>query len=136
MFFLAKNSGDQDSVIPLTGSRFLVSRLAKRLGLRTSVPYRVWFARQQVNKQHSLMVKKERRKHKLIHWVWCFRSAGGLRSMEMCCLLRQCEELRTRSHSHSLRDLLCCSRRSWTVILYLKNSDIYHDLLSLYVSRK
>uniref|UniRef100_A0A1J3DAP7 Carboxypeptidase n=1 Tax=Noccaea caerulescens TaxID=107243 RepID=A0A1J3DAP7_NOCCA len=41
-------SGDQDSVIPLTGSRTLVSRLAKRLGLRTSVPYRVWFAGQQV----------------------------------------------------------------------------------------
>ncbi|CAE5958695.1 unnamed protein product [Arabidopsis arenosa] len=41
-------SGDQDSVIPLTGSRILVSRLAKQLGLRTSVPYRVWFAGQQV----------------------------------------------------------------------------------------
>ncbi|WZZ16440.1 hypothetical protein YC2023_109529 [Brassica napus] len=41
-------SGDQDSVIPLTGSRTLVNRLAKRLGLRTSVPYRVWFAGQQV----------------------------------------------------------------------------------------
>ncbi|CAN8291077.1 unnamed protein product [Cochlearia groenlandica] len=41
-------SGDQDSVIPLTGSRTLVSRLAKQLGLSTSVPYRVWFAGQQV----------------------------------------------------------------------------------------
>lgn len=60
MFFSCKNSGDQDSVIPLTGSRTLVSRLAKRLGLRTSVPYRVWFAGQQVkNKHHSLMVKEK-----------------------------------------------------------------------------
>ncbi|XP_050225851.1 serine carboxypeptidase-like 45 [Mercurialis annua] len=41
-------SGDQDSVIPLTGSRTLVHRLAKELELNTSVPYRVWFADKQV----------------------------------------------------------------------------------------
>ncbi|XWS54067.1 hypothetical protein CRYUN_Cryun10bG0057200 [Craigia yunnanensis] len=41
-------SGDQDSVIPLTGSRTLVNRLAKELGLKTTVPYRVWFEGQQV----------------------------------------------------------------------------------------
>ena len=43
------NSGDQDSVIPLTGSRKLVHRLAKQLGLNTTVPYSVWFEGQQVN---------------------------------------------------------------------------------------
>jgi len=36
-------------VIPLTGSRTLVKRLAEELGLRTTVPYQVWFAGQQVN---------------------------------------------------------------------------------------
>lgn len=41
-------SGDQDSVIPLTGSRSLVHRLAEELGLNTTVPYRVWFEGQQV----------------------------------------------------------------------------------------
>ncbi|KAG2706475.1 hypothetical protein I3843_05G093400 [Carya illinoinensis] len=41
-------SGDQDSVIPLTGSRTLVHRLAEELGLKTTVPYRVWFEGQQV----------------------------------------------------------------------------------------
>ncbi|KAL2543452.1 Serine carboxypeptidase-like 45 [Abeliophyllum distichum] len=41
-------SGDQDSVIPLTGSRTLVHGLAEELGLRTSTPYRVWFAGMQV----------------------------------------------------------------------------------------
>ncbi|KAJ8759375.1 hypothetical protein K2173_006895 [Erythroxylum novogranatense] len=41
-------SGDQDSVIPLTGSRTLVHGLARELGLRTTVPYRVWFSGQQV----------------------------------------------------------------------------------------
>ncbi|TQD82668.1 hypothetical protein C1H46_031781 [Malus baccata] len=41
-------SGDQDSVIPLTGSRRLVSRLARELGLNTTVPYRVWFEGKQV----------------------------------------------------------------------------------------
>ncbi|KAJ3671814.1 hypothetical protein LUZ60_007893 [Juncus effusus] len=41
-------SGDQDSVIPLTGSRTLVHNLANEIGLRTSVPYRVWFEGKQV----------------------------------------------------------------------------------------
>ncbi|XP_027352645.1 serine carboxypeptidase-like 45 [Abrus precatorius] len=41
-------SGDQDSVIPLTGSRTLVRKLAKELRLNTTVPYRVWFEGQQV----------------------------------------------------------------------------------------
>ncbi|GLT79434.1 hypothetical protein SLA2020_509230 [Shorea laevis] len=41
-------SGDQDSVIPLTGSRKLVRRLAKALELNTTVPYRVWFEGKQV----------------------------------------------------------------------------------------
>ncbi|XP_068312932.1 serine carboxypeptidase-like 45 isoform X2 [Pyrus communis] len=41
-------SGDQDSVIPLTSTRTLVSGLAKDLGLQTNVPYRVWFEEKQV----------------------------------------------------------------------------------------
>lgn len=41
-------SGDQDSVIPLTGSRTLVSHLAEMLQLKTTIPYRVWFEEQQV----------------------------------------------------------------------------------------
>ncbi|XP_066349222.1 serine carboxypeptidase-like 45 [Miscanthus floridulus] len=41
-------SGDQDSVIPLTGSRTLVSRLASRLRLNTTAPYRAWFQGKQV----------------------------------------------------------------------------------------
>ncbi|KAF2548705.1 hypothetical protein F2Q70_00021338 [Brassica cretica] len=43
-----RSCGDQDSVIPLTGSRTLVKQLAQQLGLSTTVPYRVWFAGQQV----------------------------------------------------------------------------------------
>lgn len=41
-------SGDQDSVIPLTGSRSLVHGLAEQLRLNATTPYRVWFAGQQV----------------------------------------------------------------------------------------
>ncbi|XP_009759845.1 serine carboxypeptidase-like 45 [Nicotiana tabacum] len=41
-------SGDQDSVIPLIGSRATVHQLARRMQLNTTVPYRVWFAGQQV----------------------------------------------------------------------------------------
>ncbi|KAL4607428.1 hypothetical protein ACB092_09G173400 [Castanea dentata] len=41
-------SGDQDSRIPFTGSRTLVHKLAKELGLKTTVPYRVWFEGKQV----------------------------------------------------------------------------------------
>lgn len=41
-------SGDQDSVIPLLGTRSLVNGLAKELGLNTTVSYRAWFKESQV----------------------------------------------------------------------------------------
>ncbi|GMY20328.1 serine carboxypeptidase-like 45 [Fagus crenata] len=41
-------SGDQDAVIPFTGTRTLVNGLAKELGLKTTVPYRAWFEGKQV----------------------------------------------------------------------------------------
>ena len=42
-------SGDQDSVVPLTGTRTLVNGLAKDLELNTTVPYRNWFEGRQVS---------------------------------------------------------------------------------------
>ncbi|KAG5055016.1 hypothetical protein JHK85_007526 [Glycine max] len=41
-------SGDQDSVLPLLGSRSLVNGLAKEIGLDTTVAYRAWFEGKQV----------------------------------------------------------------------------------------
>ncbi|KAL6272479.1 hypothetical protein ACE6H2_023171 [Prunus campanulata] len=41
-------SGDQDSVIPLTGTRTAVDGLAEFLELNTTVPYSVWFEEKQV----------------------------------------------------------------------------------------
>ncbi|KAK4281972.1 hypothetical protein QN277_013409 [Acacia crassicarpa] len=41
-------SGDQDSVIPLIGSRALVNALAKEIKYNTTVPYRTWFQGKQV----------------------------------------------------------------------------------------
>jgi serine carboxypeptidase-like clade 2 len=41
-------SGDQDSVIPLTGTRTLINNLAATLKLNTTVPYSVWFQGKQV----------------------------------------------------------------------------------------
>ncbi|KMT15208.1 hypothetical protein BVRB_3g063190 [Beta vulgaris subsp. vulgaris] len=41
-------SGDQDSAIPLTGSRRMVDGLAKELGLKTTVSYRTWLSDKQV----------------------------------------------------------------------------------------
>ena len=41
-------SGDQDSVIPFTGTRTLISNLAASLQLNTTVPYSVWFQGKQV----------------------------------------------------------------------------------------
>ncbi|KAL6272485.1 hypothetical protein ACE6H2_023177 [Prunus campanulata] len=40
--------GDQDSVLPLTGTRAAVDGLAGFLELNTTVPYRVWFEEKQV----------------------------------------------------------------------------------------
>ncbi|CAB4316692.1 unnamed protein product [Prunus armeniaca] len=42
------SDGDQDSVIPLTGTRTAVDGLAEVLELNTTVPYRVWFEEKQV----------------------------------------------------------------------------------------
>ncbi|WCJ36339.1 serine carboxypeptidase-like 45 [Euphorbia peplus] len=41
-------SGDQDSVVPLIGSRTLIHKLARELELNTTEPYRAWFAGKQV----------------------------------------------------------------------------------------
>ncbi|KAG0468544.1 hypothetical protein HPP92_017872 [Vanilla planifolia] len=41
-------SGDQDSVVPLLGSRTLVRELAHDMGLNTTVPYTAWFHKGQV----------------------------------------------------------------------------------------
>ncbi|KAH9308192.1 hypothetical protein KI387_036103 [Taxus chinensis] len=41
-------SGDQDSVVPLVGSRMLVHQLAEDLQLKVSVPYRAWYQNGQV----------------------------------------------------------------------------------------
>ncbi|KAJ3671607.1 hypothetical protein LUZ60_007686 [Juncus effusus] len=41
-------SGDQDSVVPLLGSRTLVRELAHDMKLRVTVPYRAWFHKDQV----------------------------------------------------------------------------------------
>lgn len=47
-------SGDQDSVVPLTGTRSLVNGLAKDLGLNTTMPYRNWFEGRQVSRIHKI----------------------------------------------------------------------------------
>ncbi|KAA0053805.1 serine carboxypeptidase-like 45 [Cucumis melo var. makuwa] len=41
-------SGDQDSVIPLLGTRTLVNKLAKAMRLNTTLPYSAWFHNHQV----------------------------------------------------------------------------------------
>lgn len=41
-------SGDQDSFFPLTGTRSLVNKLARKIGLRTTVAYSAWFEERQV----------------------------------------------------------------------------------------
>ncbi|KAJ6778879.1 CARBOXYPEPTIDASE [Salix koriyanagi] len=41
-------SGDQDSVVPFTGSRTLVEGLAKQLGLNATVPYTAWLEDKQI----------------------------------------------------------------------------------------
>ncbi|KAJ7976576.1 Carboxypeptidase [Quillaja saponaria] len=45
---IKSDSGDLDFVIPFTGTRSLVDGLAKKLGLKTTVPYSAWFVDKQV----------------------------------------------------------------------------------------
>ena len=55
MYFSAKHpacrhcSGDQDSVVPLLGSRTLVRELAHDLNFSTTLPYWPWFHKDQVS---------------------------------------------------------------------------------------
>lgn len=42
-------SGDQDSVVPLMGSRTLIRELAHDLKLKVTVPYSTWFYKGQVH---------------------------------------------------------------------------------------
>ncbi|KAB5519298.1 hypothetical protein DKX38_023617 [Salix brachista] len=42
------SSGDQDSVVPFTGSRTLVEGLAKQLGLNATIPYTAWLEDKQI----------------------------------------------------------------------------------------
>ncbi|KVI03411.1 Peptidase S10, serine carboxypeptidase [Cynara cardunculus var. scolymus] len=46
-------NGDQDSVLPLTGTRVDVNSVAKELGLNTTLPYRAWFNGNQVRASHE-----------------------------------------------------------------------------------
>lgn len=48
---IANCSGDEDSVIPLLGSRTLVKELAEDLNFNTTVPYGAWFHKGQVCSQ-------------------------------------------------------------------------------------
>jgi serine carboxypeptidase-like clade 2 len=43
------DSGDQDSVVPFISTRTLIKGLAKELGLKVTVPYRVWLEGNHVN---------------------------------------------------------------------------------------
>lgn len=111
-------SGDQDSVIPLTGSRTLVHGLAEELGLKTTVPYRVWFEGKQVNFNAKLFKVEEEVAHFSISKIkrcfsmsLLFRLVGGLKFMVIYSLLPPLEERHMKLHSRSLKDHLCCSVR-------------------------
>lgn len=123
-------SGDQDSVIPLTGSRTLVHGLAEELGLNTTVPYRVWFEGKQVSSIIYNMVEN------LISCRYChsgvqlkmflvvFRLVGGHKCMVTFSPLPPLEEHPMKLHSLSQRDHLFCSGHFWVVGLYHKLSDL------------
>lgn len=45
---LTDHSGDQDSVVPLLGSRTLIRELGHDLNFKITVPYGAWFHKGQV----------------------------------------------------------------------------------------
>ena len=45
------DSGDQDSVVPLLGSRTVIRELAHELQFKVTVPYGAWFHKGQVSEQ-------------------------------------------------------------------------------------
>ncbi|KAJ0098451.1 hypothetical protein Patl1_21142 [Pistacia atlantica] len=90
-------SGDQDSVIPLIGTRKLVYELAREVGLKITVPYRPWF------------------EGKTDSWF-------GHKFTETFYLLPPLEELGMEFHLHSQRGHLSCLRDFYQESRYQKHS--------------
>lgn len=99
-------SGDQDSILPLTGTRVLVNALAKELGLNTTVPYGVWFEGRQVRSWNTVSWSQSMY---LDYELEICRLVGGHKSTETIYRLQRYEELRTRPHFLSQRDHSFCS---------------------------
>jgi hypothetical protein len=111
-------------VIPLTGSRTLVHRLAKELGLNTTVPYRAWFAGKQVNSwSKGSKMTFSKRPYQNIDSVLPFRLVVGLRFMVTSSHLLPSEAHLMKLHFHSLRDHSCYLSHSYRANTYLKFSD-------------
>jgi serine carboxypeptidase-like clade II len=93
--FLLRCSGDQDSVIPLTGSRTLVHNLANQIGLKATVPYRVWFEGKQVNTvcklKSFLLAPCSSQLYLLVYLLFLLyiRLVDGHKCTEICYLLQQ-----------------------------------------------
>ncbi|KAJ6747626.1 SERINE PROTEASE FAMILY S10 SERINE CARBOXYPEPTIDASE [Salix koriyanagi] len=91
-------SGDQDSVIPFTGTRSLVSKVAQDLRLETTVPYRAWLSG---NQGGNLVPEYSSIGGRLV---------DGHKFTVITYLSPPLEELLTQLHQHSPRDLCSCSR--------------------------
>ncbi|KAK6124818.1 hypothetical protein DH2020_041434 [Rehmannia glutinosa] len=76
-------SGDQDSVIPLTGTRTLVNGLAKDMGLNTTQPYSAWLLgghKSMVTFYHLQLYEELHMKHRFLNQR--DRSFFSVRSLE------------------------------------------------------
>lgn len=73
-------SGDQDSVIPLIGTRQLIIILAQDLNLRAATSYKNWVVNQQVvNLTQTCMITPEVTER--CHWTLGWKSKLTLTSM-------------------------------------------------------
>lgn len=130
-YCLKNCSGDQDSVIPLTGSRTLVQDLAHNMGLKTTTPYRVWFEGQQVSTaqtDRSFSCKNEDSFSTFITdepTIKFYRLEAGLRyTVKERCPSPPSEEHPMRRRSRSRNGPSCSSGPSFKASLCLKHS---HD---------
>ncbi|GFP84997.1 serine carboxypeptidase-like 45 [Phtheirospermum japonicum] len=103
-------SGDQDSVIPLTGTRKLINGLAQNLNLKTTQPYSVWLAGKQWMRYEAEMHSFEKSQELLN--LSCIESVVGHKPMVTFYHLQRYEELPMMPHFLNRLDHLSYSVRS------------------------
>lgn len=110
------HSGDTDSVVPVTATRFSIGHL----NLTVKIPWYPWYAgRQVLVKTGKIYIRNRLKFLNDLCWFWCMlmfmnRLEDGLKCMKEW-HLHQWEEQGMKFHWFSQEEHSCCSNPSWLI---------------------